>query len=55
MALVLYVELRYEPPVWVHAVLWVPLTFFGGVWLLRVMKAWLIAQQYVHRRATLDR
>ncbi len=54
MALVLFVEIRYEPPVWVHVVLWPPLTFFGAVWMLRVIKAWLIAQQYAHRRSTFE-
>jgi uncharacterized protein (DUF983 family) len=34
-------------------VLWVPLTLVGAVGMLRVMKAWLIAQQYMHRRSTL--
>jgi uncharacterized protein (DUF983 family) len=53
MALVLYVELKYQPAIWVHLVLWVPLTFVGAVGMLRVMKAWLIAQQYMHRRSTL--
>jgi uncharacterized protein (DUF983 family) len=54
MGLVLWVELRFEPPIWVHLLLWTPLTFFGAVWMLRVIKAWLIAQQYLHRRATFD-
>ena len=54
MALVLFVEIRYEPPVWVHVVLWPPLTFFGAVWMLRVIKAWLIAQQFKHRRSTFE-
>jgi uncharacterized protein (DUF983 family) len=52
MGLVLFVELRYQPSVWVHLALWLPFTFFGAVWMLRVMKAWLIAQQYMHRRST---
>ncbi len=54
MGLVLFVELRYQPPMWVHLVLWVPFTFFAAVWMLRVMKAWLIAQQYRHRRSTFE-
>jgi uncharacterized protein (DUF983 family) len=52
---VLFVELHYEPPIWVHALIWLPFTFVAAVWMLRVMKAWLIAQQYMHRRNTLDR
>jgi uncharacterized protein (DUF983 family) len=54
MGLVLLVELRYQPSIWTHLALWLPLTFFGAVWMLRVMKAWLIAQQYLHRRSTFE-
>lgn len=45
----LFVEFRYEPPVWVHAVLWgaaTPLLAFG---LLRFLKATLIALQWHHK------
>jgi uncharacterized protein (DUF983 family) len=45
----LIVESLFSPPLWVHALLWgivmIGLTFV----LLRVIKAWLIAQQYKHR------
>jgi len=34
--------------------IWVPLTFFAAVWMLRVLKAWLIQQQYTHRSTALD-
>jgi uncharacterized protein (DUF983 family) len=54
MGLVLFVEVRYQPSVWVHLALWLPFTFFAAVWMLRVMKAWLIAQQYMHRRSTFE-
>lgn len=42
----LYVEFTYEPPVWVHVLLWgigTPLVALG---LLRFLKALLIALQY---------
>ncbi|HYD15950.1 MAG TPA: DUF983 domain-containing protein [Hyphomicrobium sp.] len=45
----LFVEFRYEPPVWVHVVLWgilTPLLAFG---LLRFLKAILIALQWHHK------
>jgi uncharacterized protein (DUF983 family) len=45
----LFVEFRYEPPVWVHVVLWglmTPLLAFG---LLRFLKAILIALQWTHK------
>ncbi|MGH6871881.1 MAG: DUF983 domain-containing protein [Rhizomicrobium sp.] len=45
----LIVEVKYSPPYWVHAVLWTPLIavlVFGG---LRVVKAFLMVQQYRHQ------
>lgn len=54
MILVFWVEFRFEPPWWLHVLIWVPLTFGGAVWMLRILKAWLIAQQYVHRSTALE-
>ena len=54
MGLVFWVEFRFEPPWWLHAMIWLPLTFGGAVWLLRLLKAWLIAQQYIHRSTELE-
>jgi uncharacterized protein (DUF983 family) len=45
----LLVEAIFAPPLWVHAVLWTPVTFGGSILLLRPLKAILIAQQYRHR------
>lgn len=45
----LWVEFTYQPPYWVHAVLWIPLTLLLTVGLLRPLKGWLIAQQYKHK------
>jgi uncharacterized protein (DUF983 family) len=50
VGLALWVELRYEPPFWVHAVLWGPFTLIGALLMLRPFKATLIAFQYRHRR-----
>ncbi len=46
------VELRAEPPLWVHALLWPALVLPASVWVMRVMKAGLIALQWRHRRDT---
>ena len=54
MILVFWVEFRFEPPWWVHVLIWGPLTVGLAVWMLRVLKAWLIAQQYIHRSTALD-
>ncbi len=50
VALALIVELRYEPPFWIHALLWVPIIVGGALLMLRPFKATLIALQYKHRR-----
>lgn len=42
----LFVELAYQPPYWVHAVLWIPLSAILCLGLLRPFKGWLIALQY---------
>lgn len=42
----LYVEIAYEPPYWVHAVLWGPLALLVPLALLRPLKALLLAMQY---------
>jgi uncharacterized protein (DUF983 family) len=54
MILVFWVEFRYEPPWWVHVAIWLPLTFALAVWMLRFLKALLVAQQFVHRTTELD-
>ena len=54
MGLVFWVEFRFEPPWWLHVLIWLPLTFGGAVWLLRLLKALLIAQQYTHRSTGLE-
>ena len=42
----LLVEFKLSPPLWVHIVLWAPLTVALGFAMLRPMKATLIALQY---------
>ncbi|MDE2230098.1 MAG: DUF983 domain-containing protein [Alphaproteobacteria bacterium] len=45
----LLVEAIFAPPLWVHIVLWTPVTLGGSILLLRPLKAVLIAVQYRHR------
>ena len=40
------VELKYSPPLWVHLLLWLPLTLLLTVGLLRVAKGLLLALEY---------
>lgn len=47
--LALWVEVAFEPPYWLHMVLWGPVILLGSLALLRPFKATLIALQYRHR------
>lgn len=47
----LIVEVKYQPPFWVHAALWVPLILLVTLAPLRPMKALMIALQYHHKAA----
>jgi uncharacterized protein (DUF983 family) len=44
----LVVELKYQPPFWVHALLWGPLILIMSLGLLRLLKGLTMALQYVH-------
>jgi uncharacterized protein (DUF983 family) len=50
VGLALIAEVRYEPPIWLHLLLWLPLTIVLVLALMRPLKAILIALQYKHRR-----
>ena len=41
-----WVEIAYEPPMWVHAALWLPLSFIAAIAVLRAFKAILITLEY---------
>lgn len=43
---VIFVQLSYDPPWWVHIVLWVPVTLALTIGLLRVSKAALLAAEF---------
>jgi uncharacterized protein (DUF983 family) len=47
----LIVEVKYQPPFWVHAALWLPLILVVTLWPLRAMKSLLIALQFHHQAA----
>ncbi len=46
VGLALWLELAWNPPFWVHVVLWVPLTAFAVVWGLRAGKAALLSAEF---------
>lgn len=45
----LVLEFKVAPPVWVHVVLWGPVTLALGFLLLRPLKATLVALQFHHK------
>ncbi|MEL1250847.1 DUF983 domain-containing protein [Aurantiacibacter gilvus] len=49
VALALWLQLTFEPPWWVHVLLWLPLIVFGVIAALRVTKAWLLGSEFVRR------
>ena len=44
-----WVEFRFEPPLWLHAILWPVVTLPLAIALIRPMKAALVALQFRHR------
>ncbi|MDK9697059.1 MAG: DUF983 domain-containing protein [Siculibacillus sp.] len=49
VAAALVTEVKYSPPYWVHAVLWLPTILVLSLGLLRPLKALAIGLQYRHR------
>lgn len=49
-ALAISVELAFRPPLWLHALLWIPVTTLAVIFGLRVAKAALLASEF-HNRA----
>ena len=45
-ALAVISEVKWQPPFWVHVVLWVPLTMVLVIWGLRLGKAALLAAEF---------
>jgi uncharacterized protein (DUF983 family) len=49
MGLAFWVEFRFSPPLWVHAVLWPVITLPAAILMMRPLKAALVALQFRHR------
>ena len=54
VGLVLFVEMTYRPPLWVHAALWVPLTLILALVLLPPIKGALVGLQWALRMHGFD-
>ena len=50
VGLAFWVEFRFMPPLWVHAVLWPAITLPLAILMMRPAKAALVALQFQHRR-----
>lgn len=51
VGLALWVELSFEPPWWVHVLLWTPLIIVATLLALRVAKGILLALEFKHQAA----
>ncbi|MEL7525732.1 MAG: DUF983 domain-containing protein [Pseudomonadota bacterium] len=49
VGLVLFVELSFQPPIWLHLLLWLPLTVVLAASVLRPLKGLMIALQFRHK------
>lgn len=49
VGLALWVEVAYQPPMWLHALLWLPLTLVICIGSLRPLKGMMIGLQYKHK------
>lgn len=49
VGLAVWLEAALEPPLWVHALVWIPVTIAASVGLLRPLKGMTIAAQYRFR------
>jgi len=49
LGLVFWVEFRFNPPLWLHALLWPVVTLPLAVLIMRPVKAALVAAQFRHR------
>ncbi len=49
VGLALVVEVRYRPPLWLHALIWAPVIIGGSIGLLRPAKGLMVAMQYLYK------
>eukprot|EP01037_Dinobryon_pediforme_P024013 gene24013-25646_t len=49
MAAALITEVKYQPPIWLHMALWLPLVVILSLGLLRPFKGALIALQFLNK------
>lgn len=52
--LAIWFEFSFQPPIWLHGVIWIPVVTGGALLLLRPMKAVLVALHYKNLRHEYD-
>jgi uncharacterized protein (DUF983 family) len=55
VGLALFVEVKYTPPLWLHAALWIPLILVGTLVLLPPLKGIMMGAHYRHRKGHVER
>jgi uncharacterized protein (DUF983 family) len=46
VTMAIIVEIKFHPPLWLHMLIWIPVTLAGVIWSLRLAKAALLAAEY---------
>ncbi|MDR9805689.1 DUF983 domain-containing protein [Rhizobium hidalgonense] len=49
LAFALWIQLTFDPSIWVHLLITLPLTAVACVLLLRPLKGWLVCSQFFHK------
>jgi uncharacterized protein (DUF983 family) len=52
---ILFTEIAYRPPIWVHFLVWLPITALICLGLLRPMKGLMIAAQFANKASEAGR
>lgn len=57
LAFALWLQFTYEPALWIHLIVTVPLTLLASLALLRPLKGWLVCSQFFHKaeQGSIDR
>ncbi len=55
LALALFVEFTFRPPLWMHIIIWAPAITVTSIWALRFTKAMMIALQYKTKATQITR
>jgi uncharacterized protein (DUF983 family) len=49
LAFALWVQFKFEPPLWAHLLTTIPLMVIAAIALLRPLKGWLVCSQFFHK------